>query len=172
MSDFSDVTRSLFAVGLRNAHAMEKQALSIMRPQVSRIENYPEVAQRLEEHIRETEGQIERLDELLEGIDESPSSLKDAALSTVGTMATLGHSVAGDEIIKNSLANFAFENYEIAAYNSLIVLAEAGMFNKAIDLLQQNLSQEEAMAAWLEQNLRTVTLRFAQLSDAGETAKV
>ena len=46
------------------------------------------------------------------------------------------------------------------------------MFNKAIDVLQQNLSQEEAMAAWLEKNLRTVTLRFAQLSDAGDTAKV
>ena len=41
MSDYSDVTRSLFAVGLRNAHAMEKQALSIMRPQVSRTENTP-----------------------------------------------------------------------------------------------------------------------------------
>ena len=46
------------------------------------------------------------------------------------------------------------------------------MFNKAIDVLQQNLSQEEAMAAWFEKNLQTVTLRFAQLSDVGETAKV
>ena len=34
-------TRSVFITGLRNAHAMENQALSIMKPQVSRIENYP-----------------------------------------------------------------------------------------------------------------------------------
>ena len=54
MSDFSDAARSLFAVGLRK-RMLWKSRLSIMRPQVSRIENYPEVAQRLEEHIRETE---------------------------------------------------------------------------------------------------------------------
>lgn len=32
-----DVMRELFVVGLKNAHAVEKQALSIMTPQVSRI---------------------------------------------------------------------------------------------------------------------------------------
>ena len=172
MKSLSDESREIFVVGLRNAHAMEKQALSIMRPQLSRIENYPEVAERLEQHIAETEGQLERLDRLLEDLNEDSSSLKDAALSAAGTIAAIGHTVAGDEIIKNSLANFAFENYEIAAYNSLIALAEAGMFNQAIDLLRQNLSEEEAMAEWLSQNLRTVTLRFAQLRDAGESAKV
>lgn len=57
--------RSIFVTGLKNAHAMENQALSIMKPQVSRIENYPEVADMLERHIRETEGQIERLDAIL-----------------------------------------------------------------------------------------------------------
>ena len=44
----------LYVTGLKNAHAMENQALSIMRPQVNRIEHYPEVADRLNQHIRET----------------------------------------------------------------------------------------------------------------------
>jgi len=43
-----DTVRSIFVTGLKNAHAMENQALSIMKPQVSRIENYPEVAARLD----------------------------------------------------------------------------------------------------------------------------
>jgi ferritin-like metal-binding protein YciE len=73
--------RDIFIVGLRNAHAMENQALSIMRPQTKRIENYPEVARKLEEHIRETEGQMERLERLLESFGESTSTLKDTALS-------------------------------------------------------------------------------------------
>jgi ferritin-like metal-binding protein YciE len=168
----ADETREIFTTGLKNAHAMEKQALSIMRPQVDRIEKYPAVAARLEQHIEETEEQIRRLDMLLEGLGETGSTLKDTALSMAGSMAAMGHSVAGDEIIKNSLANFAFENYEIAAYNSLIVLAEAGGFNKAISVLQQNLAEEEAMAAWLEDNLADVTLQFAQLRDAGLSAKI
>lgn len=117
-------TREIFVTGLKNAHAMENQALSIMKPQVKRIENYPDIAARLEEHIRETEGQIGRLEEILTSLAEDNSSLKDAALSFTGSMAALGHTVAGDEILKNSMANFAFENFEIAAYKSLITIAE------------------------------------------------
>lgn len=73
------------------------------------------------------------------------------ALSMVGRAAALGHSMAVDEIIKNSLANFAFENYEIAAYNSLLVLTEAGGFQDPERVLRQNLSEEEAMANWLKE---------------------
>ena len=162
----------IFIVGLRNAHAMENQALSIMRPQTKRIENYPEVAHRLEEHIRETEGQMERLERLLQSFGENTSTLKDTALSVLGSLAAMGHVVADDEIIKNSLANFAFENYEIAAYNSLLSLCELGRFAQAEDTLRQNLEEELAMAEWLDQNLDTVTRRFAELRVAGETAKV
>ncbi len=114
MSD--NATRDIFITGLKNAHAMETQALSIMKPQVKRIENYPDVAARLEQHIAETEGQITRIEEILSGLDEDHSKLKDMALSFTGTMAAMGHTVAGDEILKNSFANFAFENFEIAAY--------------------------------------------------------
>ncbi len=75
--------REVFVTGLKNAHAMENQALSIMKPQLSRIENYPEVAAKLEQHIRETEGQIVRIKEVLDGLNEDHSSLKDMALKAV-----------------------------------------------------------------------------------------
>lgn len=172
MPNFSDKARDIFIVGLRNAHAMENQALSIMKPQESRIESYPEVRERLHRHIAETKQQIERLDTILDGLDESASTVKDTALSAVGSMAALGHSMSGDEIIKNSLANFAFENYEIAAYSSLLTLADAGGFSQAKALLEQNLQEEKAMAKWLEENLPLVTLQFAELKQAGQSAKI
>ena len=164
-------TRSIFITGLRNAHAMENQALSIMKPQLSRIEKYPEVAQQLDKHIRETDGQIRRLEEILHQLGEDHSTLKDMALSAVGAMAAMGHAAAGDEILKNSFANFAFENYEIAAYKSLITVAELGGFPTAITALRANLSEEEAMAAWLDANLRSVTMKFASLKETNQYAK-
>lgn len=42
--------RDLLITSVENAHTMENQALSIMRPQLSQIENYPDIARRLE-HI-------------------------------------------------------------------------------------------------------------------------
>ncbi|MBW9117354.1 ferritin-like domain-containing protein [Rhizobium cauense] len=165
-------TREIFVIGLKNAHAMESQALSIMKPQLSRIENYPEVATKLEQHLRETEGQIVRIEEMLAGLDENPSTIKDMALSLTGAMAAMSHTVAGDEILKDSFANFAFENFEIAAYKSLLTLAEAGGHNAAALLLQANLSEEVAMAKWLDENIVTLTTKFLRLREAGETAKV
>jgi ferritin-like metal-binding protein YciE len=169
----TDNIRDLFVTGLRNAHAMENEALSIMRPQLKRIENYPAVAQRLDEHIRETEGQIERLGSILNGMGEDNSTLKDTALSIMGSMAAVGHSMAGDEILKNSFANFAFENFEIAAYSSLLVMANAaGAGSDVIDRLEMNLEEEEAMAAWLHENLAATTEQFIQLSQSGQSAKI
>ena len=161
----------LFITGLKNAHAMENQALSIMKPQASRIENYPDVEAQLQKHIAETEGQIVRLDAILESLGEDKSSLKDMALSLAGTFAAVGHTVAPDEILKNSMANFAFENFEIAAYKSLIALAEASGNDAAVDDLEASLNEELDMAEWLDANIEAVTLQFAALKEAGETAK-
>jgi ferritin-like metal-binding protein YciE len=165
-------TRDIFIVGLRNAHAMENQALSIMKPQLSRIENYPEVAERIQRHITETEGQIRRIEEILTGLNEDHSTLKDMALSLTGSMAALGHTVAGDEILKNSFANFAFENFEIAAYKSLLTVAEAGGFKAAIGGLKENLTEEKAMADWLDAHVASLTEKFLSLRVAGKSAKV
>lgn len=167
MSDIQEI----LLTGLRNAHAMEKQALAIMRPQLSRIEHYPEVAERLEVHIEETEGQIGRLEQILEDMGEDRSVLKDMTLSVGGTLASLGHTMAPDEIVKNSFANFAFENYEIAAYKSLIALATQSGPSRMVEMLEQNLGEEQAMATWLDQNMEAVTLQYAALKEAGETAK-
>ena len=166
-----DVLRELFVTGLVNAHAVEKQALSIMTPQVSRIENYPEVADRLRLHIEETNAQIARLDEILSGFDTSSSAIKDLGLSMSGSMAAITHSVAGDEIIKNSFANYAFEHFEIAAYKSLLVMADDGGFAAATPLLKQSLGEEQAMAQWIDEALPLVTRRYADLyAEGGSSA--
>ncbi|MBY4593257.1 MULTISPECIES: ferritin-like domain-containing protein [Rhizobium] len=172
MFDVRDETREIFVTGLKNAHAMENQALSIMKPQLSRIENYPKIGAKLDQHIRETEGQIVRLEEVLDGLNEGHSSLKDMALSLMGSMAAMSHTMAGDEILKNSFANFAFENFEMAAYKSLLTVAEVGGYGAASTALQANLAEETAMARWLDENIVSVTTKFLSLSEAGEKAKV
>lgn len=164
--------RSLFVTGLKNAHAMENQAVSIIKPQLKRIENYPQVARRLEQHLQETENQMKRIEDILGSLDEDHSAMKDWMLSAGGSMAAIGHSMADDEILKNSIANFAFENYEIAAYNSLLIMAEMGGFKSAMAALRENLSEEENMARWLSENLREVTAEFVTRREAGESAKV
>ncbi|MBB3527061.1 ferritin-like metal-binding protein YciE [Rhizobium sp. BK456] len=80
--------------------------------------------------------------------------------------------MAGDEILKNSFANFAFENFEMAAYKSLLTIAELGGYGAASTALQANLAEETAMARWLDENIVSVTTKFLSLRGAGEKAKV
>lgn len=162
-----DTIRDIFAVGLRNAHAVENEALSIMNRQLDRLESYPDLAARLRTHVSETEVQAQRLQDILASLGDSQSTLKDTAASFMGNMAALGHTMADDEILKNTFADLAFENYEIAAYRSLITIAETGGFAAAVPLLQQSLAEEEEMAAWLEEHLPEVTRQYLALEAAG-----
>jgi ferritin-like metal-binding protein YciE len=162
--------RSVFITGLKNAHALEKQALGIMGPQIKRLEQYPEMADMLRQHSAETEEQIKRLDAILMEQGENASGFKDTVLSTVGGMAAIGHAAAGDEVLKNTYANHAFENFEIASYRSLIVMAETGGYTSAIPMLQQTLQEEEAMAARVAESIPTITRRFLQLKASGAQA--
>ena len=87
--------------------------------------NYPEVAQKLRMHLEETNRQEERIDEILHALGEDRSLLKDWATQITGNMAAVAHVPMADEILKDTFANHAFEAFEIAAYKSLITMAEA-----------------------------------------------
>lgn len=168
MTNNDDIWREVFVSGLKNAHAVEHQALALMDRQIDRAKNFTEVADMLKAHRVETEQQIERLEGLLDGFGESPSGLKDAALSLSGNMAALGHMFADDEILKNAFANFAFENFEVASYRGLILLARHGGYSAAYDPLSTSLDEEMRMAAWVDQSLPLITEKFLTLkrSDA------
>lgn len=172
MASSEDTGRSVFVTGLRNAHALENQALALMNRQIDRIENYPQVADRLRQHVEETNGQIRRLDEILHSLNEDSSTLKDTGLSLLGNMAALSHAIAQDEILKNSYANFAFENYEIAAYKSLLQMAELTGHSAAISPLEQTLREEMNMAQWLDENLGRVTATYLSREQEGLKAGI
>ncbi len=164
--------RDTYITGLVNAHALENQAVSILSRQVERIESYPEMADQLRLHIDESKTQAARIEEILNSLGTSHSSLKDLVTSFTGNMAALAHAPMQDEIIKNTFANFAFEHFEIAAYRSLLTMAELAGDNSSPKLLQQSLNEEIRMAKWIEDNLDATTRKYVQLTAAGEKAGV
>jgi ferritin-like metal-binding protein YciE len=156
----ASTARDIFVVGLRNAHAMETQARELMERQSERLTDYPEVQARTKIHLRETEEQLKRLEQCLSSMGETTSTIKDTAQSFMGNMMALGHSMAGDEILKNTFANNAFEHFEIAAYKSLLTLCGPAGADSARLLLETSLKEEEAMAAWVDQNVAKVTMDY------------
>jgi ferritin-like metal-binding protein YciE len=171
MASFASPTvRSVFVTGLQNAHAVENQSLALIDRQLDRLVRYPEISEPLRSHRGQTEVQIRRLDEILASLNSRNNSIKDFALNFMGNMAALGNVLAADEVLKDQMVNYAFENFEVASYRSLIALAEAGDFAGATGLLRETLREEEAMAAWVLDSLPGLTLKYAGLRGGGRSA--
>lgn len=166
----SDTTRSIYLTALRNTHAMEKEALQAMERQVEGIENYPEVKQALEAHIAETKEQRARLETALSNLGKSPSVVKEAVMGFMGSAAALAHMPAQDEILKNAFANSAVEGYEIAAYRSLIAIAEEAGDTASIPAFRQSLAEEEAMAEKVRAMTDALTRKYLTLTAQGDAA--
>ena len=163
----SEDIRNIFITGLENAHALEKQAIQLMERQVERFENYPEMSDLLRRHIVETEGQIRRLDEALHSFGADRSILKDMATQFMANLAAAGHMPMADEVLKNTFANHAFENFEIASYKSLIAMAEASGNQKFIPALQESLREEEKTAQAVYDMIEPITQKFLMRSAQG-----
>ena len=163
----ADENTTIFLTGLRNAHALETEAVQIIERQLDRLSGYPEMMQRLRMHLEETRSQQRRLEDILSSHDDSPSAFKEAALGFMGNVAALAHTPANDEVLKNTFANLAFENYEIAAYISLIAMAETLAETKAVTMLKQSLQEERQMAQWIEEQVPSITRSFLERRAAG-----
>jgi ferritin-like metal-binding protein YciE len=164
----AQTTRDIYLAGLRNAHAMEIQARELMERQSERMDEYPDVKAKLTMHLMETNEQLARLERCLADLGEDNSKLKDTAQSVVANFMAMFHAVAPDEILKNTFANNAFENFEIAAYKSLISMAETAGQPKAKELLQLSLGEEQKMADWVRDNVEKLTMAY--LKKATEAA--
>jgi ferritin-like metal-binding protein YciE len=156
----AQTARDIFVIGLKNAHAMEVQARELMERQSERLDEYPEVKAKVAAHLGETKQQLKRIEQCLEACGESTSTLKDTTQSVAANAMAMAHAMAGDEILKNTFANNAFEHFEIAAYKSLLALCPAAGMDSARAPLETSLREEERMAAWIDANVAKVTMEY------------
>jgi ferritin-like metal-binding protein YciE len=164
----SSSTKDIYITGLRNAHALESQAAQMLERQVERLEHYPAMVARMREHIQESRGQQKRLEQILERLGTSHSSLKDMGASLMGNLGALAHAPTQDEVLKNTFANYAFEHYEIASYRALLEMAQAAGDQAAMAPLQQTLQEEEKMAQWIGDHLSETVKTYISRETTGQ----
>ncbi|KAA6046571.1 MULTISPECIES: ferritin-like domain-containing protein [Pantoea] len=145
---------------VRDAHAMEKQAESMLEKMAARLEHYPDLKARIEQHIDETREQQQLVQSVIDRYDTSRSVIKDAA----GKLSAFGQAVGGmmteDEVVKGAISGNVFENFEIANYTALIAAAEQLNDSESVSIFTRIREQEQAMADWTANHLGNVTKQF------------
>jgi ferritin-like metal-binding protein YciE len=168
-----DVLESHYLDWLRDAHAMEQQAETMLTAMAGRIENYPDLKRRVEQHIEETREQARLVAECIERRGGDTSVVKDLTGKAMAGMQGMVGMFASDEIVKGGMLSYAFEHFEIASYRNLIEAARMVGDRETLAICERILPQEQAMADWLEHNMAGVTRRFLQLAQVpGAKAKV
>jgi len=157
---------------LRDAHAMETEAETMLTAMAGRIENYPELKQRIEQHIRETQGQSQRIEARLHALGSSTPTAKNMIAGMMASMHAVGQSTMSDEVLKGFGVSYAFEHMEIGAYRNLLFAAEALGDMETAQLCRDILPEEQAMADWLLEHQQSLVQQFLALDvTEGESAK-
>ena len=157
---------------LLDAHAMEQQAEKMLKAQSERLEHYPQLKARIDQHIEETLGQQQLIDQCLARLGGSLSTLKDMGGKLMAFGQAVGGSLMSDEVIKGAMAGYVFENMEIASYTALIAAAKEAGDSETQAACEKILPQEIAMAEWLLEHLPELTQAFLRRSaDPDKAAK-
>ncbi|MBB5536369.1 ferritin-like metal-binding protein YciE [Rhizobium giardinii] len=165
----STSARDNLIVWLRDAHAMEQQAETMLNAQYERIETYTALKERIGRHIEETKQQAILLQGCLDRLGEGSSTRKDVAGKLTAMAQGLGGLFASDEVVKGSLAGYTFEHMEIASYRILVAAADYVGDRETVSVCQPILDEEIAMAKWLEDNIGSVTQEFLRRDERDET---
>ena len=147
----------LFLHVLKDIYYAEKQILKAL-PKMAKEAETPELKRALEQHQQETEGQVERLEQVFEQIEKPARGEKcEAIMGIISEGEDVMKKGGEPAIIEAGLiaAAQAGEHYEIARYGTLIAWAEELGHDDIVRFLTTNLNEEKAANT----KLNTVALR-------------
>jgi ferritin-like metal-binding protein YciE len=141
-----DSLRKLYVEELKDLYSAEKQILQSL-PRMAKKATNPQLRAGFEEHVRQTEEQVKRLDRIFEGLGKSPRGKKCKGME--------GVLEEGKEVMQEDMDNETrdaaliaaaqrVEHYEMAGYGTARTYAQLLGENEAAKLLQQTLDEEGA----------------------------
>lgn len=140
-----DNTEDLLVAGLKHMYYTEQRLLDALE-ELESTSSDEEIQQGFSEHHSETQGHVDRLEEVFEHLGEEPEAEEDPVVEAMIE--------AHDEFLDkdpsegaldrfNIAAGQKSEHYEIACYGNLTPLADQAGHDEAADLLEQNMREEQ-----------------------------
>jgi len=138
--------QDLFIHMLSDIYSAEKQLTKAL-PKMARASSNSDLSSAFEQHLEETQGQIERIDQIVETGNLKLKRMKCIAMEG---LVEEGKEVM-DEIEKGPVLDAALiaaaqkvEHYEIASYGTLCTFAKQLGMKDALKLLKETMAEEKA----------------------------
>jgi ferritin-like metal-binding protein YciE len=136
----------LFLHTLQDIYYAENQITKALPTMIEKTTD-PQLKQGFQTHLRETEGQIKRLEQVFQALNQSVKGVDCPAIDgIIEESDEVAGEIADSRVLDAALiaAAQAVEHYEITRYGTLVAWAKQLGHQNVVSLLQQNLSEEEA----------------------------
>lgn len=136
----------LFEETLKDIYYAEKAILKAL-PKLAKGASSPHLEKAFEKHLKETEGQVARLEQVFEIIGKRAAGKTCPAIDGIIEEGNEVMKEAKDDMVRDAAllaAAQAVEHYEISRYGTLIAWAQKLGMSDAVDLLQETLDEEKA----------------------------
>ena len=137
---------SSFIDELRDTFDAENELTKAL-PKLAKAATNAKLRTAFETHLQETQGQITRLEQVFESLDEKP---RGKHCDGIAGIIEEGKSIMEEDFDETTMdacliaAGQRAEHYEMAAYGTLVAWAQAMGHTEAAKLLQQTLDEEKA----------------------------
>jgi len=136
--------RALYIDELKDLYSAEKQILKAL-PKMAKSATNPQLKQAFTDHLAQTEGHVQRLEEIFGSLEASPRGKKCVGMEGVIKEAKeLIEEDAQEDVLDAGLISKAqhVEHYEMAGYGTVRTYAEILGETRHAKLLQQTLDEE------------------------------
>lgn len=136
----------LFVETLKDVYYAEKAILKAL-PKMTKKASSKELATAFEQHLEETEGQVERLEQIFEMLGKAPRGKRCPAIDGLTEEASEIMQEAEDDTVRDAgilAAAQAVEHYEISRYGTLAAWADKLGMEDAAKLLRETLEEEKS----------------------------
>ena len=168
-----DTLEKLYISELRDLYSAETQLVKTL-PNMAKGASSPELKDAFEQHLEQTKGHVERLEQLFQQFDESPKGKTCRAMKGLIEEGSEILKEEGEESVLDAgliVAAQKVEHYEIASYGSVRTFANLLGENEAAKLLQSTLDEESETNEILNQLAENIVnqeaLTETELVDAG-----
>ena len=135
----------LFLHGVKDLFYAEKKLVQTL-PKMAKKATSAELKQAIEQHLGETQDQVERLERIFALLDETPRGKKCPAMDgLIEEGKEVMEEAEDDDVLDAGMlaAAQAVEHYEIARYGTLIAWGEELGMSEAVQLLKESLKEEK-----------------------------
>src|SRR6202050_836745 len=146
--------KDLLEEEIKDLYSAEKQLTKAI-PKMAKGSNNPELEAAFRSHLKETEGQVKRLEKVAQILETKPTGKKCNGMEGVIEEGAEALEEEGNETVLDLGiigAGSRVEHYEMAGYMTAISLAERIGAKEVVSLLQKSLAEEQAA----EQTLRKI----------------